>query len=155
MPTNLYGPNDNFDLNSSHVMPALIRKFHQAKTNQSPKVEIWGTGTPKREFLHVDDMAEASVFCLENVDSVNIYESGISHLNVGSGEDVTIAELVEIIKQTVGYEGKLSYDVTKPDGTPRKLMDVTRLAELGWKYKIKLVDGIKDTYKWYLEDQVT
>jgi GDP-L-fucose synthase len=139
MPTNLYGPNDNYDLNNSHVLPALIRKFHEAKKTKSPFVELWGTGKPMREFLHVDDMADASFFLMQNYS-----ESGL--VNVGTGTDVTISELALIIKKIVGYEGELKFDSTKPDGTPRKLMDVEKLTKLGWKYSIPLDKGIEKVY---------
>ncbi|MFA7193806.1 MAG: GDP-L-fucose synthase [Candidatus Paceibacterota bacterium] len=145
MPTNLYGPNDNFDLQSSHVLPALMRKFHEAKLNNSPSVSLWGTGSPMREFLHVDDLAEASIHLMQN-------HNGSDIVNVGTGEDVTIKELAEIILDIVGYEGQLEWDVTKPDGTPRKLLDVSRLHSLGWKHQINLRDGIKKTYEWYLSN---
>lgn len=146
MPTNLYGPNDNFDLENSHVIPALIRKFHEAKIENKPYVEIWGTGTPRREFLYVDDMADACVFLMENYD-------GEETVNVGTGKDVTIRELAEIISKVVGYKGELKFDTSKPDGTPRKLLDVSKLNELGWKYKVELVDGIRKTYEWFLENR--
>lgn len=145
MPTNLYGPNDNFDLETSHVMPALIRKFHEAKVNNEPEVVVWGTGKPLREFMHVDDMANACVYLMENYDFSDIGE----FVNIGVGEDVTISELVELIKEVVGFEGKIKYDTSKPDGTPRKLMDVLRLNGLGWEARISLKDGIKETYEWY------
>jgi len=145
MPTNLYGPGDNFNLENSHVMPALIRKFHDAKINKLPEVEVWGTGTPKREFLHVDDMADASVFLMNNYD-------GFYFVNVGVGEDVSIKELAESVKTTVGYEGELKFDTSKPDGTPRKLLDVTKLNEAGWEAKIDLKEGVESTYKWFLEN---
>jgi GDP-L-fucose synthase len=146
MPTNVYGPNDNFDLENSHVIPALIRKFHEAKIENKPYVEIWGTGTPRREFLYVDDLADACVFLMENYD-------GEETVNVGTGKDVTIRELAEIISKVVGYKGELKFDTSKPDGTPRKLLDVSKLNELGWKYKVELVDGIKKTYEWFLENR--
>ena len=142
MPTNLYGTGDNFNLENSHVLPALIRKFHDAKNNNLPEVIIWGTGTPKREFLHVDDMADASVFLMNNYDDAEF-------VNVGVGEDVTIKELAETVKEIVGYEGELKFDTSKPDGTPRKLLDVTKLNDAGWKAKIGLVDGVKSTYQWF------
>lgn len=143
MPTNLYGPNDNFDLQSSHVLPALIRKFHEAKESGSPAVSLWGTGSPMREFLHVDDLADAALHLMNTYN-----DSGI--VNVGTGEDVTIKELAELIRDTVGYTGELVWDTEKPDGTPRKLLDVSRLHSLGWKHKMGLPTGIKDTYQWYL-----
>jgi len=146
MPTNLYGPGDNFNLENSHVMPALIRKFHDAKINNLSEVEVWGSGTPKREFLHVDDMADASVFLMNNYD-------GFDFVNVGVGEDVSIKELAESVKAVVGYEGELKFDSTKPDGTPRKLLDVTNLHNAGWKASTDLFDGIKSTYSWFLNNQ--
>lgn len=145
MPTNLYGPNDNFDLESSHVLPALIRKFHEAKENGTPNVTLWGTGSPMREFLHVDDLADAAVFLMNNYDGSEI-------VNVGTGEDVTIKELAELIRDTVGYKGELLWDTDKPDGTPRKLLDVSRLHKLGWRHRLELQRGIKDTFQWYLDN---
>lgn len=145
MPTNLYGPNDNFDLNSSHVMPALIRKFHEAKVNNKDFVEVWGTGRPLREFLHVDDMADGCVFLMENYD-------GEEHVNIGTGKEVTIKQLAETIKEIVGFTGKLKFNTDKPDGTPRKLLDVSKLEGLGWKYKVELKDGIKSSYEWFREN---
>jgi GDP-L-fucose synthase len=142
MPTNLYGPNDNYDLQNAHVLPTLIRKFHEAKQNGDPAVTIWGTGTPMREFLHADDLAEACVYLMENYN-----EEGL--VNIGTGEDVTITELAILIKEIVGYEGTLVYDHTKPDGTPRKLMDVSKLTNLGWKYSIELREGLKQVYADY------
>jgi len=142
MPTNLYGPNDNYDLNNSHVMPALIRKFHEAKVNNEAVVEVWGTGKPLREFLYVDDMADACVYLMEN------YE-GEEHVNVGTGKEVTIRELAENVKEVVGFEGELKFNSEKPDGTPRKLLDVTKLEGLGWKYKMELIQGIKESYRWF------
>ncbi|MGE0701487.1 MAG: GDP-L-fucose synthase family protein [Hyphomicrobiaceae bacterium] len=144
MPTNLYGPNDNFDLNSSHVLPALIRKVHDAKRAGGP-VTIWGSGTPRREFMHVDDLADALLFIMESY-------SDAPHLNVGIGEDVTIRELAETAARVVGYKGGFTYDSTKPDGTPRKCTDNTRLRTLGWAPKIGLEEGIADTYRWFLEN---
>lgn len=152
MPTNLYGFNDNFNLQTSHVLPALIRKFHEAKTAKSESVTIWGTGTPKREFLFVDDLAEAVKFTLENIEAKSLYDLEISQLNVGTGEDLTISELADTIKKIVGFEGIIIYDSTKPDGTPRKLMDVSRINNLGWKHKTNLEEGIKKTYEWFLEN---
>jgi GDP-L-fucose synthase len=149
MPTNLYGINDNFNLQTSHVLPALIRKFHDAKINNFDEVTLWGSGTPKREFMFVDDLADAIVFLLENINAEDLYENGISQINVGTGEDVTIAELAGLIMQIVGYQGNIIYDSTKPDGTPRKLMDVSRLQNLGWKYKTSLAEGIEKTYQWF------
>ena len=146
MPTNLYGPGDNFNLANSHVLPALIRKFHDAKSNNQSNVTVWGTGTPKREFLHVDDLADASVFLMNRYD-----EEGI--VNVGVGEDISIGELAQLVKEVVGYPGDIVYDTSKPDGTPRKLLDVSKLTALGWKAKINLADGVASTYDWYLEHQ--
>jgi GDP-L-fucose synthase len=143
MPTNLYGPGDNFNLENSHVMPALIRKFHDAKINNLPEVEVWGSGAPKREFLHVDDMADASVFLMNNYD-------GFEFINVGVGSDVSIKELAEIVKAVVGFEGELKFDLSKPDGTPRKLLDVSKLKDTGWEAKIELKDGVQTTYSWFL-----
>ena len=145
MPTNLYGPFDNFDLESSHVLPALIRKFHEAKEKQAPAVTLWGTGSPRREFLHVDDLAAACLHLAEH------YSSG-EVINVGVGEDVTIRELAEIIQKVVGYRGDLAFDTSKPDGTPRKLLDVSRLHAQGFSAKIQLEDGIRTTYQWFLEN---
>jgi GDP-L-fucose synthase len=142
MPTNLYGPNDNFDLQSSHVLPALIRKFHDAKENKSPTVEAWGSGKPMREFLHVDDLASACLFLMENYNGSEI-------VNIGTGTDISIKELTELVKGTVGYEGEIVWDTSKPDGTPRKLLDVSRLESLGWKASVALPEGIKDAYEWY------
>ncbi|KAJ4956277.1 hypothetical protein NE237_013060 [Protea cynaroides] len=145
MPTNLYGPNDNFHPQNSHVLPALIRRFHEAKVSDAKEVVVWGTGSPLREFLHVDDLADAVVFLM------NKY-SGLGHVNVGSGKEVTIKELAELVKEVVGFQGDLVWDSTKPDGTPRKLMDSSKLANLGWAPKISLRDGLVDSYKWYLEN---
>ena len=145
MPTNLYGPNDNFDLKSSHVMPALIRKFHEAKVNGEETVEVWGTGTPLREFLYVDDMADACVFLMENYD-------GEQHVNIGTGEEVSIRQLAETVKDVVGFEGELVFNTDMPDGTPRKLTTVDKLHGLGWKHKISLNEGIKLAYTWFLEN---
>ncbi len=154
MPTNLYGPNDNFDLQTSHVLPALIRKFHEAKTNNDPAVTIWGTGKPLREFLFVDDLAEAILFMMEKVEASDLYNLGISHLNVGSGKDISISDLAALVSNIIGYNGKIEYDTTKPDGTPRKLMDVSRINALGWKYKTELEEGIKKTYDWFLNNYI-
>jgi GDP-L-fucose synthase len=143
MPTNLYGSYDNFDLQTSHVLPAMIRKFHDAKEAGHAPVTLWGSGTPMREFLHVDDMAEAVVFAMENEFEDTLY-------NVGTGVDLTIKELALLIQKTVGHQGEIVWDATKPDGTPRKLMDVSKLNNLGWQHKIELADGIKATYEWFL-----
>ena len=139
MPTNLYGPNDNYDLNTSHVLPALIRKFHEAKVQDQPEVIVWGSGTPRREFLHADDMADACVFLMKNYN-----EEGL--INIGVGEDLSIKELAEMIKEITGYKGKVVFDASKPDGTPRKLMDILKLSSLGWKATIHLKEGIEKTY---------
>ncbi len=153
MPTNLYGVKDNFDLKTSHVLPALIRKFHEAKINKNDTVTLWGSGQPLREFLFVDDLAEAIYFLLTKIEADDVYKLGITHLNIGSGKDLKIIDLANIISKVVGYKGKIIYDSSKPDGTPRKLMDVSRMAEFGWKYKTELEEGIKITYKWFLENQ--
>ena len=139
MPTNLYGPNDNYDLKNSHVLPALLRKFHEAKENNAPSVEVWGTGSPLREFLHVDDLAKACLFLMENYN-----EAG--HVNVGSGNEISIKDLAELIKDIVGYEGELNWDTSKPDGTPRKLMDNSKIHQLGWQPAITLREGIETVY---------
>ena len=146
MPTNLYGTYDNFDLNTSHVLPAMIRKFHEAKENNHVPVTLWGSGLPMREFLFVDDMAKAVVFALENKLPDYLY-------NVGTGEDLTIKELAEIIQEIVGHQGEIIWDSSKPDGTPRKLMDVSKMHELGWKHQIELQEGIQKTYDWFLENK--
>ena len=146
MPTNLYGINDNFDLETSHVLPALIRKFHEAKINNQEEVVMWGTGKPLREFMYVDDLADALVHLMLN------YSDEI-HVNLGTGKDLSIGELAQIVKEVVGYEGKIVNDLTKPDGTPRKLLDVSRLEATGWKYKTELREGIEKVYKWYLEKE--
>jgi GDP-L-fucose synthase len=144
MPTNLYGPGDNFDLQNSHVLPALIRRFHEAKLRGDDSVTVWGTGTPRREFLHVDDLADAVLYLLHAYDAEAI-------VNIGWGQDVTIRELAELVLSAVGYSGRLIFDATKPDGTPRKLLDVSRLRELGWQPRISLENGIKSTYEWFRE----
>ncbi len=145
MPTNLYGPYDNYDLEGSHVMPAMIRKFHEAKVNHMPTVELWGTGTPLREFLYVDDMADACVFLLEN------YE-GEQHVNIGTGKEVTIKELAETVQKAVGYEGKIVWNKAMPDGTPRKLTNVDKLHHLGWTHKVELEEGVAFAYQWFKEN---
>jgi GDP-L-fucose synthase len=147
MPTNLYGPNDNYNLQNSHVLPALIRKFHEAKEHNNPSVEIWGTGTPKREFLHVDDLAKACLFLMLNYNEKQF-------VNVGTGEDLSIKELAEIVKQTVGFKGELIFNTEKPDGTPRKLLDVTKIHHLGWKHQINLSDGIASVYQEVLQNNL-
>jgi len=147
MPTNMYGPNDNFDLNTSHVLPAFIRKFHEAKEKNQTEVTIWGTGKPLREFLFVEDLADAILFLLENVDAKDLYGKGISHLNIGTGKDISINELAKMVAEILGYKGKIVHDSSKPDGTPRKLLDVSRINSLGWSYKTELRDGIDKTYE--------
>ena len=143
MPTNLYGPGDNFETESSHVLPAMIRRFHDAKTSGSPAVSLWGTGTPRREFLHVDDLANAACFLMENYNEPEL-------INVGVGEDITIAELAELVARVVGYNGRIAFDSSHPDGTPRKLLDVSRIRALGWRARIPLEQGIASTYEWYM-----
>ncbi len=145
MPTNLYGPYDNYDLSGSHVMPAMIRKFHDAKINNAPSVELWGTGTPLREFLYVDDMADACVFLLENYD-------GEQHVNIGTGREVTIKELAQTVQRVVGYQGEIVWNQDMPDGTPRKLTDVTKLHSLGWRHRIELEEGVQLAYDWFREN---
>ncbi|MDH5649892.1 MAG: GDP-L-fucose synthase [Gammaproteobacteria bacterium] len=156
MPTNLYGPQDNFNLENSHVVPALMRKFHDAKIADQPSVEVWGTGKAYREFLHVDDMADASVFVMGLNDDA--YEANIrpmnSHINVGTGEDITIAELANLVKEVVDYPGEIVFDTTKPDGAPRKLLDVTRLKNMGWQAKFGLKEGLTQTYQWFQENEI-
>lgn len=144
MPTNLYGPGDNFDLTTSHVLPALLRKFHEARENGDAQVTVWGSGTPRREFLHVDDLADGCVFLMERDDAAPI-------VNVGSGEDVPIRELAELVRDVVGFQGEIVFDSTKPDGTPRKLLDVSRMENMGWRPRIGLREGIESTYAWYRE----
>ncbi|EFB2838366.1 MULTISPECIES: GDP-L-fucose synthase [Escherichia] len=157
MPTNLYGINDNFHPENSHVIPALMRRFHEAKESGAPEVIVWGTGTPMREFLYVDDMAAASVYVMELEDK--IYQEHtqpmLSHINVGTGVDCSIREMAETMASVVGYQGKIVFDATKPDGTPRKLMDVTRLKNLGWEYRYSLYEGLSLTYQWFLENKNT
>ena len=147
MPTNLYGPNDDFDLDSSHVLPALVRKFHEAKLTGSSEVVVWGSGTPKREFLHVDDLADACVFLMDRFDDAQ-------PINIGTGEDISIADLAKLIAEVIGFDGNVVYDRSKPDGTPRKLLDVSRLHALGWTHRIGLREGIELTYKWYVQSSV-
>ena len=146
MPTNLYGPGDNFDLENSHVLPALLRKIHEAKEDDASGVSVWGTGTPRREFMHVSDLASACRFLIEHSDTPEV-------INVGCGEDVTIRELAELICEVVGFTGRLDFDAGKPDGTPRKLLDISRLRDLGWKPRVSLRDGIRETYDWYLREK--
>jgi len=154
MPTNLYGINDNFHPENSHVIPALMQRFHQAKVNNDNEVVVWGTGNAMREFLYVDDMAQASLFVLE-LDEQTYKDNTqpmLSHINVGTGKDITIREMAETMKEVVGFEGKLTFDTTKPDGAPRKLIDVSRLSNMGWNYSVNLKDGLSKTYKWYLNE---
>lgn len=146
MPTNLYGTHDNFDLKTSHVLPAMIRKFHDAKADGNTTVSLWGSGTPLREFLFVDDMAASVIFALENTLPEHLY-------NVGTGEDLTIKQLAQTIQKIVGHEGEIEWDSTKPDGTPRKLMDISKMHQLGWKHQVELEEGIKKTYEWFLENE--
>jgi GDP-L-fucose synthase len=148
MPTNLYGENDNFDLQTSHVLPALLRKFHEAKESNAPYVEMWGTGKPKREFLYSDDLADACLFLMSNYEGNEI-------VNIGVGEDIEIKELGEKIKAVIGYKGAIQFDTTKPDGTPRKLVDVSKINALGWKTTTSLEEGLQKAYKWFLENELT
>lgn len=159
MPTNLYGPNDNYDLNTSHVLPALIRKFHEAKVGsnkvtkgQSDSVVVWGTGKPRREFLYVDDLADAVYYLINKIDAKDLYAKEISLINVGTGEDLTIAELAALVGKVVGFDGEISYNSTQPDGTPKKLLDVSRIHQLGWRHKTGLEEGIKSAYEWFIEN---
>ena len=152
MPTNLFGYGDNYDLNDSHVIPALIRKIHEAKIKNKKNVSIWGTGNPKREFLHVDDLANACFFIMKFLNSNDIYDKNVSHINIGSGEEISIKVLAELIKKIIKYEGELTFDISKPDGMPRKLLDSSRLNVLKWNPKIKLREGIKQVYKSYQEN---
>lgn len=149
MPTNLYGSYDNFDLNTSHVIPALIRKFHEGVINDSPRVEVWGTGTPKREFLYVDDMADACVFIMREIEAEDLYMKGITHLNIGTGQDISISDLADMIREITGYKGKIYYNHKKPDGMKRKLLDVSRLNEMGWQHKTDLRAGMQLQYDWF------
>lgn len=155
MPTNLYGPNDNFDLTTSHVLPALIRKFHEAKVNGESTVTVWGTGKPLREFMYVDDLAEALCYLLENIEAKDLYNQNLSFLNVGTGKDLSITDLAKMISEIVEFKGDIIYDTSKPDGTPRKLLDVSRINSFGWKAKTELTEGIKKTYDWFLLNQKT
>ena len=156
MPTNLYGPNDNFHPENSHVIPALMQRFHQAKMDNDKEVVVWGTGNAMREFLYVDDMAKASLFIL-GLDK-DIYKANtqpmLSHINVGTGRDITIRKVAEIMKEVVGYTGKLTFDTLKPDGAPRKLIDITRIKNMGWEHSVSLEDGLAETYEWYLKDRL-
>jgi GDP-L-fucose synthase len=151
MPTNLYGPNDNFDLQTSHVLPAFIRKFHEATEKKEKEVVVWGSGKPLREFLYVEDLADAVLFLMENVNAEDLYENNLTHLNVGTGKDISIDGLANMISEIVGYKGSINHDISKPDGTPRKLLDVSRINSLGWKYKTELKEGISKTYDFFLK----
>ena len=153
MPTNLYGPNDNFHPINSHVLPALLHRFHLAKINNEPFVEIWGTGNAKREFMHVDDMADACLLIIDKVDAKDLYSQNISQINIGSGEEISIYNLANEIAKVVEYLGEIKLDLTKPDGTLRKLLNCSRLQKLGFAPKIKIEEGLKDTYNWYLKNQ--
>ena len=146
MPTNLYGPEDNFDLKTSHVLPALIRRFHEAKVGGAPSVTLWGSGTPLREFLHTDDLARAVLHLLNN------YDDG-APINIGWGKDISIKDLANLIANVVGYEGSIAWDTSKPDGTPRKVLDISKIQSLGWQPQIELREGIKSTYEWYLKNR--
>jgi GDP-L-fucose synthase len=148
MPTNLYGPNDNFDLQNSHVLPALIRKFHEGKVAGSPSVTVWGSGSPLREFIHVDDVADAALHLMRHY-------SGSDIVNIGSGEEITIDDLARLVREIVGFEGEIVFDSSKPDGTPRKLSDVGRLRATGWRHRINLPEGIAGAYRWYVEHYAT
>ncbi len=152
MPNNLYGINDNFNLNTSHVLPALIRKFHEAKNNNLKEVEVWGTGKPKREFLHVDDLADACIFLMKKLDAKKLYNQKISHINIGSGQELTIKRLAYMIKKIVKYKGNIIFNSGYPDGMPRKLLDISRISSLGWQSTINLNDGIELVYQWYKEN---
>jgi len=150
MPTNLYGPYDNFDLNTSHVIPALIRKFHEAKIHGNRSVTVWGSGKPRREFLYVDDMADACIFIMNNVDAKDLYHKGVTHVNIGTGIDITIADLALMVKKTVKFKGKIEYDANKPDGIGKKLLDVTHLNNMGWQPRTDLITGLSEAYRWYI-----
>ena len=154
MPCNLYGPNDNFSLENSHVIPGLIRKFHIAKTKKHSEVEIWGSGSPRREFLHVQDLAKACLFILsrDQKEMSNLYNEKIFFQNIGSGYDISIKDVAECIKDVVGFNGQLSFNTSMPDGTPKKLLDISRVSSLGWKQTISFEDGISETYKWFVEN---
>lgn len=152
MPANLFGPEDNFDLQNSHVLPALMRKFHEGKVTKADSVILWGTGSALREFLYVDDLADASLFVMERLEAEELYRQGLSHLNVGTGRNISIGALAAIIRDVVGYSGQIVYDNTKPDGMPQKLLDVSRLKDLGWQYTTPLREGILKTYEWYIDN---
>lgn len=149
MPTNLFGTNDRFDLENGHVLPALIRRFHEAKTHNDKSVALWGTGSAYREFMYVDDMASACLFAMKNLDAKDLYGQGTSHINIGTGEDISIRDLAKKVAEIVGFNGEIIFDASKPDGTPKKLLDVSRLNNMGWKHKTSLEEGISKTYNWY------
>ena len=152
MPANLYGPNDNFHPENSHVLPALIRRFHEARESLQSVVTVWGTGEAMREFMHVDDLADACVYLLENVEAEKVYSQGVSQINIGTGKDISIKDLAHLISKVVGYEGEISFDLTKPDGTLKRVLDSSRLSKLGWNHKIDLEEGLVGTYEWYKEN---
>jgi GDP-L-fucose synthase len=152
MPANLYGPNDNFHPENSHVLPALMRRFHEAYTYNYKNVEIWGTGEAMREFMHVDDLADACVYLLENVEAEQVYSQGVSQINIGTGEDISIKDLAHLIASVTKYEGGIGFDLDKPDGTLKRVLDSSRLNKFGWKHKISLSDGLDSTYKWYKDN---
>lgn len=154
-PTNLYGANDNFHPQNSHVIPALIGKFYEAKSSVSDKVTLWGTGRPRREFLYVEDLADATVFAMENIEAQDLYDSGIAHVNIGTGEDIEISRAAEMIKKIVGFAGEIHYDAAKPDGTPRKLLDVSRMKNFGWTSQTSFDDGLNKTYEWFVNNLQT
>ena len=154
MPNNLYGPNDNFDLETSHVLPAMIRKFHEAKLKADAKVEIWGTGKPFREFLHVDDLADAAIYLFEKFEGQDLYNMGISHINIGSGNEISIKDLALIIKKIIGFNGEVVFNNTKPNGMPKKLLDSSIINKLGWESKIPIFDGIESLYSWYKKQNI-
>lgn len=149
MPTNLYGPHDNYDLQTSHVLPALMRKIHMAKYNSDDSVNVWGSGEPKREFMHVDDLADACIFVMKQLNAERLYSEGISHINIGTGKEITINQLALKLSEVIGFKGRFIFDRSKPDGTPQKLLDVKRMTELGWEYNIDIDDGIRSTYEWF------
>jgi len=154
MPNNLYGPNDNFDSETSHVIPALIRKFHEAKSLQQDEVDVWGSGTPLREFIHVNDLVSAIFFTMQNINAIDIYSKGISHINIGSGEEISIKELASLIKKIIGFQGNVNFNDSMPDGTPRKFLDSSFLNETGWNSKIKLRHGLESLYSWYKDNKL-
>jgi len=154
MPTNLYGPHDNYTPETSHVLPALIRKFHEARISGSKSVTVWGTGSALREFLYVEELADAVYFLMEKIEACELYEEGITHLNIGTGQDLTIKSLAEIVGNIIGFTGEIIFDSSKPDGTPRKLLDVSRIHQLGWEHKIPLEEGIRRAYDWFIKNSL-